>query len=190
MKAPLQEKYEKEIVKMLQKELGRTNIHSLPKLVKVSVNAGIGSEVTSGNKDYSGVENSITSITGQKPKLRKARMAVSNFKLREGMPVGLTVTLRGNRMYDFVDRLVNIALPRVRDFRGITVKGFDRQGNFCLGIKDNTIFPEVDHEGLAKSHGFQVNVCTTAKNDREAYLLLKALGFPFKDEVKDKSKES
>ena len=190
MKAQLQEKYEKEIAKMLEKELSRSNKLSLPKLLKVSVNIGIGNDVTSGNKDYSATENNLAEITGQKPKLRKARLAVSNFKLREGMPVGLSVTLRGKRMYDFVDRLVNIALPRVRDFRGISVKGFDRKGNFCLGIKDCAIFPEVDNENLTKSHGLQVNVCTSAENDREAYLLLKALGFPFKDEVEDKSKES
>lgn len=189
MKAPLQEKYEKEISKLLAKELDRKNTLSLPKLVKVNVNVGIGSRVTSGTKDYSIIENSVQEITGQKPSVRKARKAVSNFKLREGMPVGLSITLRGDRMYSFIERLVNIALPRVRDFRGISVKGFDGKGNFCLGLKDCTIFPEVDQEKLAgTTHGLQVNVCTTAKNDHEAYVLLKALGFPFKDEVKEKTK--
>lgn len=190
MKAPLQEKYEKEITKVLEKELGVKNKLALPRLLKVSINVGIGSEVAAGNKDYSGYEQSLSEITGQKPFLRKARIAVSNFKLRKGMPVGLTTTLRGEKMYNFVDRLVNIALPRVRDFRGISIKGFDRKGNFCLGLKDCTIFPEVDQENLSKAHGFQVNVCTSAKTDREAYVLLKALGFPFKDEVKAKNKES
>ena len=189
MKAPLQEKYEKEIVKLLEKELGRKNLLSLPKVIKVNVNVGIGSRVTGGSKDYSAIENSIQEITGQKPSVRKARLSVSNFKLREGMPVGLSITLRGRRMYDFLERLVNIALPRVRDFRGISVKGFDGKGNFCLGLKDCTIFPEVDQEKLAGStHGLQINVCTSAKDDREAYVLLKALGFPFKDEVKVKTK--
>jgi len=184
MKAPLQKKYEKEVVKLLGKELGRKNLLSLPKVLKVNINVGIGSRVTSGSKDFSSIVNSVQEITGQKPSVRKARLSVSNFKLREGMPVGLSITLRGRRMYDFIERLVNIALPRVRDFRGISVKGFDGKGNFCLGLKDCTIFPEVDQEKLAgATHGLQINVCTSAKNDREAYVLLKALGFPFKDEV-------
>ena len=183
MKAQLQEKYEKEIINALKKELGRTNAASLPKLVKVSVNVGIGSHITGGNKDYSSFENSISEITGQKPCVRKAKKSVSNFKLREGMPVGLNVTLRGRKMYDFIERFVNIALPRVRDFRGITVKGLDGKGNYSIGLKDCTIFPEVDREKLVHTHGMQVNVCTSAKDNQEAYTLLKALGFPFKDSV-------
>lgn len=190
MKAPLQEKYEKEIIKTLREELGRSNINDLPRIKQVSVNVGIGSMVTAGNKDYSAVEQSIASIVGQKPQVRKARLAISNFKLRAGMPVGLNVTLRGRKMYDFVERLVNIALPRVRDFQGISVKGFDHKGNFSLGLRDCTIFPEVSHEDLTHVHGLQINVATTARNDREAYVLLKALGFPFKDEVKVENKES
>lgn len=184
MKAKLQEKYEKEIAKALTKELGVKNVMSIPHLLKVSVSIGIGSEVTAGNKDYSGYEKSLGEITGQKPFVRRAKQAISNFKLRKGMPVGLAVTLRGEKMYSFVDRLVNIALPRVRDFRGITVKGFDRKGNFCLGLKDCTIFPEVSQDTLPKAHGLQINICTTAKTDRAAYVLLKALGFPFRDEIK------
>jgi len=157
----------------------------LPRLLKVNINVGIGSDVTGGNKDYSSVEQSVAAITGQKPSVRKARLAVSNFKLRIGMPVGLSITLRGDRMYNFIERLVNVALPRVRDFRGISVKGFDKKGNYCLGLKDVTIFPEVEMEKLPKTHGLQINVCTSAENDREAYLLLKALGFPFNNEVKE-----
>ncbi|MFA6024165.1 MAG: 50S ribosomal protein L5 [Candidatus Gracilibacteria bacterium] len=181
----LQEKYIKEVVPMLQKELGRKNINSLPKLRQVSISVGIGSMVTGGMKDFSHIETSIAEITGQKPVLRKARKAISNFKLRAGLPVGLNSTLRGDRAYDFISRLVNIALPRVRDFRGISSRGMDGQGNFSLGLEDCTIFPEVNQEKLQRPHGLQVNVSTTAKNNRETYLLLKALGFPFRDEPKD-----
>ena len=182
MTATLKEKYGKEIVDMLKKELSQSNVHALPKLIKVNINVGIGSQVTRGEKDFSAIEKSVSEITGQKPAVRRARIAVSNFKLRKGMPVGLAVTLRGQRMYDFVERLVNVALPRVRDFRGISVKGFDGKGNFSLGLKDANIFPEIDQDSF-KSHGIQINVCTSAETDYEAYLLLKAMGFPFKDEV-------
>jgi large subunit ribosomal protein L5 len=184
MSSNLKANFDKTISKDLAKTLGRSNMLSLPRLVKVSVSVGIGSMVTGGQKDYSMVEANMAAITGQKPALRRAKQAISNFKLREDLPVGLTITLRGERMYDFVERLVNIALPRVRDFQGISVKGFDRKGNFCLGLRDVAIFPEVNPENISKTHGMQINVCTTAENDQEAYLLLKALGFPFKDEVK------
>lgn len=181
----LQEKYVKDVIPMLQKELGRKNINSLPKLKKVSISVGIGSMVTGGMKDFSHIENSIAEISGQKPVLRKARKAISNFKLRAGLPVGLNSTLRGERMYDFIARLVNIALPRVRDFRGISTRGLDGQGNFSIGLEDVTIFPEVNQERLSRTHGLQVNVSTTGKDNRETYLLLKALGFPFRDEPRE-----
>lgn len=184
----LQDKYNKDVVPMLEKELGVKNANAIPKLTKVTVNVGIGSMVTGGTKDFSFVENSLSEITGQKPVLRKARKAISNFKLRAGLPVGLHSTLRGERMCDFLARLVNIALPRVRDFRGITSRGFDGQGNYNLGLEDCTIFPEVSQDKLVKSHGLQVSVCTTAKDNRGAYLLLKALGFPFRDEPKEPKK--
>lgn len=183
MVATLKAQFDKTVAPELAKKLG-TNANATPKLVKVSLNVGIGSAVTSGNKDYSIVEKNLSDITGQRPNVRRARLSVSNFKLREGMPVGLASTLRGEYMYNFVQRLVNIALPRVRDFRGISVKGFDGKGNFSLGLKDCSIFPEVNQENLSKNHGMQINVCTSADNDYDAYLLLKALGFPFKDEVK------
>ena len=175
-------------LEMLKKELGRTNILSLPRLTKVSVHVGIGSMVTAGNKDTSFVEKSLMDITGQKPVVRKSKKAISNFKLRAGLPVGMHVTLRGKRMQDFLERLVSIALPRVRDFRGITARGMDGHGNYTLGLEDCTIFPEVNQENLAKVHGLQVNVCTTAKNSYETYLLLKALGFPFRDEINEEGK--
>jgi large subunit ribosomal protein L5 len=184
MSSELKEKFDKKISKELAKELGIKNVQALPKLLKVAINIGIGSRVTSGNKDYSVAEKNVTLITGQKPSVRKARLSVSNFKLREGMPVGLSVTLRGDRMYDFMNRLMNVALPRVRDFQGIPVKGFDGKGNFCLGLKDVTIFPEVDTENLSQNHGLQVNICTSAQTDYEAFRLLKLLGFPLKGEVK------
>jgi len=181
----LQDKYTKEVIPLLEKEMGATNPNAIPKLTKVTVNVGIGSMITGGNKDYAFIENSLAEITGQKPVLRKAKKAISNFKLRAGLPVGLHSTLRGDRMYDFIGRLVNIALPRVRDFRGISARGFDGQGNFNLGLEDCTIFPEVNQEKLPRSHGLQVSVCTTAKDNKGAYLLLKALGFPFRDQPKE-----
>ncbi len=187
MTATLKEKYVKEISKTLQKELRAKNLNALPKLLKVNVNVGIGSLVTQGQKDTSYIEQSLAAITGQKPAVRKAKKAISNFKLRKGLPVGLVTTLRGDRMYNFIQRLVNVALPRVRDFRGISTKGFDGHGNYSLGLEDCTIFPEVSVDKLLKTHGFQVNIATTAKTDFEAYTLLKALGFPFKDQVKQSS---
>lgn len=177
-----------EIIEMLRKELKRENVHALPHVTKVSVHVGIGSMVTGGNKDYSHVEKTLMDITGQKPVLRKARKAISNFKLREGLPVGLHVTLRGKRMEEFIGRLVNVALPRVRDFRGITVRGMDGQGNYTLGMEDATIFPEINPENLARTHGLQIVFCTTARNNYEAYLLLKARGFPFRDEITEDGK--
>lgn len=180
---PAKKPVQNETMSELVKELGRSNPHALPVLKKVSVHVGIGSMVTGGNKDFSHVEKTLLDITGQKPVVRKARMAISNFKLRKGLPVGIHVTLRGDRMTDFIGRLVNIVLPRVRDFRGITVRGFDGSGNFTLGLEDCSIFPEVNQESMTRTHGIQINVCTSARNNREAYLLLKALGFPFRDEV-------
>lgn len=185
---PAKKAQKNETMEMLSKELGRTNPHALPHLKKVSVHVGIGSMVTGGNKDFSSIEKFLVDITGQKPIVRKARMAISNFKLRKGLPVGIHVTLRGKRMEDFVTRLVNIALPRVRDFRGITVRGFDGSGNYSLGLEDTNIFPESNQENVSTSSGMQINVCTTARNSRETYLLLKALGFPFRDEISEEGK--
>lgn len=184
MTTALKKQYDETIIKDLAKELGRSNVNSLPKLEKVSISVGIGKIMTQGNKDYAFIEENIAAITGQKADVRRARISVSNFKLREGVPVGLTTTLRGRRMYDFIYKLVNVALPRVRDFQGISVKGFDGKGNYCLGLKDTIIFPVINPENMNKTHGMQINVKTTATNDYEGYLLLKKLGFPFKDAVK------
>lgn len=173
---------------MLKKELGRNNVNSLPKLEKVTVSIGFGSYMEGQKKDFAFIEEMLSSVAGQKPVLRKAKKAISNFKLREGLPVGLFSTLRGQRMYDFVARLVNVALPRVRDFRGISAKGFDGQGNFNIGIRDCTIFPEVDPDKLSKGFGLQITIVSSSRNDQEAFMLFKALGFPFRDEVKVKGK--
>ena len=180
----ISEKYNKEVSKELMKELGIKNVNALPKIKKVSINVGIGSYLA-GSKDYSQVMENVTLIAGQKGVLRKARMSVSNFKLREGMPVGISVTLRGKKMDDFLTKLVNIVLPRVRDFRGISAKSFDKQGNYSLGLKEYTVFPEVNPDDVIKIHGLQVTIETTASTQYEGYLLLKKLGFPFKDKLKD-----
>lgn len=181
MKSNLKEKFIKEIAPALKKELNVKNVNAVPKVTKVSVNVGIGSMASAqGVKDFSAIIESVSAITGQKPLMKKSTKSISNFKLKIGMPVGLVVTLRGQRMYDFIERLVNVALPRVRDFRGINARAFDAQGNFSIGIKDCTIFPEVNQEKMQKPHSLQVNVCTSAKSSEDGYKLLKAMGFPLR----------
>lgn len=176
MKTSLQSVREK-----LKKELNKKNVNAVPKVKKVTVNVGVGSFSSKENvKDFSFVEESIAAITGQKPVVRKSKKAISNFKLKIGMTVGYVTTLRGKRMHEFIDRLVNMALPRVRDFRGINPRAFDGLGNYNIGIKDVTIFPEVNPEKLVKSHGVEICINTTAKNDEEGYALLKAMGFPLR----------
>ncbi|MBU1018360.1 MAG: 50S ribosomal protein L5 [Patescibacteria group bacterium] len=187
-KSTLQDQYEKEVVKKLQTELNRKNVHAIPKLEKVKINIGIGSWIRSGNKDFQPIIDNLQDITGQKPITNKSKKAISNFKLREGMPVGLTVTLRKKRMYDFINKLVNVVMPRMRDFRGISTKGFDKNGNYNIGMNDVSIFPEVNLENTEKIHGIQITVNTSAKTPYEGYLLLKELGFPFKDEIKPPTK--
>ena len=184
----ISEKYNKDVAKELMKTLDRKNVNAVPRITKVSINVGIGSYLA-GSKDYSQVMENVSRIAGQKANVRKARIAVSNFKLRKGMPVGVSVTLRGQKMDDFLTKLVDVVLPRVRDFRGISAKSFDKQGNYSIGLKEYTVFPEVNPDDVVKVHGLQINVETTANNEQEGYLLLKALGFPFKDEPK-KSKEA
>lgn len=181
--AKLKERYIKEIAPQLMKDLGLKNINAVPRLEKVTVNAGLGNFYTSGTKDFSEFVDNFKSITGQKPVVTKARKAISNFKIREQMPNGVTVTLRGKRMYDFIDKLVNIVFPRTRDFRGISPKAFDRKGNYAVGIKEHMVFPEINPDDIVKIHGLQVCINTTAKNDEEGFALLKALGFPFKKET-------
>jgi len=172
------EKFKASMVKELKSELKKKNDFEIPKITKIVVSAGIGDFKEDKNK-VEKIAKEIAKITGQKAKVNLSTKAVSAFKLRIGQPVGLTVTLRGERMYDFIDRLVNVALPRVRDFKGLSLKAFDNQGNYSLGIRDFSIFPEIKFEEITENFGLQVNVKTTATNKEDALALLKKLGFPF-----------
>jgi large subunit ribosomal protein L5 len=174
----LRDLYKKEAVPALTKQFGYTNIMAVPKLVKVNVNMGLG-EAIANAKILDVAAEELATITGQKPVITKAKKSIAAFKLREGMPIGATVTLRGDRMYEFLDRLVSIALPRVRDFRGVSDRAFDGRGNYTLGLKDQLIFPEIDYGKVDKARGMNITVVTSAKSDNEAYELLKALGMPF-----------
>ena len=171
--------FTKTIVPALQKELGIKNPMAVPKLSKVTLNVGIGT-LTKNTKDYSDVLNNVSKIAGQKPVVTKAKIAISNFKLRQGMPTGITVTLRGKNMYEFVYRLVNIVFPRVRDFRGLSPKAFDGQGNYSVGFKEALVFPEINPDDVLNIHGIQVTLTTTAKDDKQGRALLDSMGFPFK----------
>ncbi len=171
--------YETEVVPYLIKKFGYTSVMQVPKLEKIVINTGLG-DIKDNQKSMQTVEKELAQITGQKPIYRKATKSVANFKLREGMNVGLKVTLRGRRMYDFYDKLVSIALPRVRDFRGVSDKAFDGRGNYALGLKEQLIFPEITYDQVEKIRGMDVVIVTTARTDEEARELLKALGMPFK----------
>ncbi len=176
----LKEIYNKERLNLMTK-LGQKNLFQTPRLVKVVINVGTGQAKTN-PKFPEAVTETLRTITGQKPASRKARKAISGFKIRDGDIVGLMVTLRGQKMYDFVDRLANLALPRMRDFRGLDPKGFDKKGNYTLGISEQIIFPEITHEKAAVIHGLSITLATTAKNVEEGKALLKTLGFPIKGE--------
>ena len=175
----LQDRYKKEIVPKLKDSLKCENIMEVPKVEKIVLNMGIGTYIRTGNKDYSVLQEHLALISGQAPIVKHAKKAISNFKLRAGMPVGLTVTLRGEAMYNFLDKLINIVLPRVRDFRGISGKSFDAKGNYNFGIKEHTIFPEVPQDDVVKNHGIQITVKTTAKTKEAGKALLTEMGFPF-----------
>lgn len=177
---PLHLKFKEDIAPKLKDELGIENVMALPKVEKVTLNVGIGSYVRSHGKDFDNVIENITAITGQKPVIKNATKSVSNFKLREGQPVGLMVTLRGENMYHFLNKLVNVVFPRVRDFRGISKKSFDGNGNYSIGFKEHIVFPEISPDDVMKLHGVQVSIQTSAKNNEEGLALLTALGFPFK----------
>ena len=176
--ARLKEKYRTEVIPELQKQFSYKNIMQVPKLVKISINKGVGGAAQN-KKLLEDAVQELRAITGQQPMIAKARKSVSNFKLREGMPIGAHVTLRGDRMYEFLDRLVTLALPKVRDFRGIPDKGFDGRGNYSLGIKEQIIFPEINVDKIDNISGIDVTFVTTASTDEESYALLKALGMPF-----------
>jgi large subunit ribosomal protein L5 len=175
----LRERYQNEAIAGLQKEFGYTNIMAVPKITKVVVNMGLG-EATSNAKIIDVAADELARVTGQKAVTRRAKKSIAQFKVRQGMPIGTTVTLRGERMYEFLDRLIGIALPRVRDFRGISPKGFDGRGNYTLGLKDQLIFPEIDYMKVDKTRGMNISVVTTAKTDEEARKLLQLVGFPFR----------
>ena len=175
----VKEQYETEVVPMLMKKFNYSSVMQVPKLDKIVINTGLG-DIKDNQKSMQIVENELKQITGQKPVYRKATKSVANFKLREGMTVGLKVTLRGRRMYDFYDKLVSIALPRVRDFRGVSAKSFDGRGNYALGLKEQLIFPEITYDQVEKIRGMDVCIVTTAQTDEEARELLRALGMPFK----------
>ena len=175
----LKEKYVKEVVPALAREFGYKNVMAIPKIQKVVVNMGLG-EATSNAKVIDVATDELARITGQKPVVRRAKKSIAQFKVRQGMPIGASVTLRGERMYEFLDRLVAIALPRVRDFRGISPKGFDGRGNYTLGLRDQLLFPEIDYMKVDKARGMNVSVVTTAKTDEECRKLLQLIGMPFR----------
>jgi large subunit ribosomal protein L5 len=176
--ARLREHYKKNVVPSLIKEFKYANVMAVPKVEKVSINIGLG-EATQNSKLMDGAVTELTTIAGQKPVVTKARKSIAAFKLRENMPIGCMVTLRGERMYEFLDRLMNVALPRVRDFRGVAQKSFDGRGNYTLGIKDQLIFPEIDYNKVEKTKGMNITITTTAKTDAEGLALLRLLGMPF-----------
>ena len=175
----LKERYQKEVVPALAKEFGYKNVMAVPRIEKVVVNMGLG-EATSNAKIVDTGADEIARITGQKPVTRRAKKSISQFKVRKGQPIATMVTLRGERMYEFLDRLISIALPRVRDFRGVSPKAFDGRGNYTLGIRDQLIFPEIDFNKVDKTRGMNISIVTTARNDEQARALLKALGMPFR----------
>ncbi len=175
----LKEKYKNDVVPVLTKEFGYKNVMAVPKIEKVVVNMGLG-EATSNVKIIDTGADELARITGQKPVTRRAKKSIAQFKVRKGQPVGTMVTLRGERMWEFLDRLVSIALPRVRDFKGVSPKGFDGRGNYTLGLRDQLLFPEIDYMKVDKARGMNVSVVTTAKTDEEARKLLQFIGVPFR----------
>ena len=183
MTARLKENYIKKAIPEMKKEFGYKNNMAVPVITKVVINAGLGNVLRDSKDDFEKILEDMTNILGQKPVITKAKKAIAGFKIREGMPVGLTATLRGAKMYEFLDRLINIALPQVRDFRGLNKKAFDRNGNFNIGIKEHLIFSEVNRDTMKNIIGFEINITTTAKTDEEACKLLRLLGFPIADKI-------
>ncbi len=173
------EKYKSSVIDILQKEIGYKNTHQIPKITKIVINVGAG-EAIQNVKCLDVIQEYIGEIAGQKPIVKKAKKSIAGFKLREGMPIGVKVTLRRQRMYDFLERLINTTLPRVRDFNGISAKAFDGAGNYTLGIKEQLVFPEINYEKIDQVRGMNITIVTTAKSDDEARLLLASLGLPFR----------
>jgi large subunit ribosomal protein L5 len=179
MAARLRERYAKEIAPAIAKEFDIKNPMAVPRLEKIVLNMGLG-EAVANSKIIDTAAEELTSIAGQKPVTTRAKKAIASFKLRQGMPIGSMVTLRGDRMYEFLDRLVSVALPRVRDFRGVSPKAFDGRGNYTLGIREQLIFPEIDFNRVDKTRGMNISIVTTARDDEQARALLRALGMPFR----------
>ncbi|HEU4366410.1 MAG TPA: 50S ribosomal protein L5 [Candidatus Krumholzibacteria bacterium] len=177
--ARLHEYYEKEVVPTLRKEFGFKNIMEVPRMEKIVVNMGVGEAVSNGKLVDSAMAD-LALITGQKPRLNRARISVAAFKLRENMPIGCKVTLRGERMYEFYDRLVNLSLPRIRDFRGVPARGFDGRGNFTMGIKEHIIFPEIEYDKIVQVFGMDITIVTSARTDEQALALLTHMRMPFR----------
>jgi large subunit ribosomal protein L5 len=178
-KSRLRERYQTDVIPALQKEFGYKNVNAVPRITKVVVNMGLG-DATQNAKVVDTGADELARITGQKAAVRRAKKSIAQFKVRQGMPIGAMVTLRGDRMYEFLDRLMNISLPRVRDFRGVSPKGFDGRGNYTLGLRDQLIFVEIDYLKVDKARGMNVSVTTTAKTDIEARKLLALMGMPFR----------
>jgi large subunit ribosomal protein L5 len=176
----LKERYEKDVAPALKKEFGYDNVMAIPKIEKIVVNMGLG-EATQNAKIVDTGADEVSRVTGQKPVVTRAKKSIAQFKVRKGMPIGAMVTLRGERMWDFLDRLISVALPRVRDFRGVSAKGFDGRGNYTLGLKDQLLFPEIDYMKVDKARGMNISVVTTAKSDEESRKLLQLLGMPFRN---------
>jgi len=180
MTETLKSHYQEKVVPKLKEQFGYQNIHQVPRLVKVTVNRGLG-EASQNSKALESSLNEIAIITGQKPVVTRAKKAIAGFKIRQGMPVGVMVTLRSERMYSFLNRLIHLALPRIRDFRGISPRSFDGRGNYSLGIREQLIFPEVDYDSIDQIRGMDIAIITTAKTDEEGRALLKEMGMPFRD---------
>jgi large subunit ribosomal protein L5 len=179
MATRLKERYRKEIIPALMKEFGYTNQMAVPRLEKIVLNMGVGREAQNNSKVFDQAAMELATVSGQKPVVTKARKSIAAFKLRTGMPIGVSVTLRGERMYEFLDRLVNAVLPRVRDFRGVSSRAFDGRGNYTIGVKDQLIFPEIDFNKVDKTRGMNISIVTTARTDEEGRALLRQFGMPF-----------
>jgi large subunit ribosomal protein L5 len=177
--ARLQQLYRDKIVTELQKSLGLDNPMQVPKITRITINMGVG-EAVADKKAMDGAVSDLTALTGQKPLVTKSRKAIASFKLRAGVPVGAKVTLRGARMYEFLDRLINVAMPRIRDFRGVSARSFDGRGNYSFGVKEQIIFPEIAYDKIDAIRGMDIVITTTARNDREGRALLEAFNFPFR----------
>ncbi len=189
MPARMSERYSSEIRPALQRKFGYSSIMQAPKLEKITVNMGVG-EAKQDSRMLEAAREQLGTITGQRPNIRRARKSVAAFKLREGMPVGLTVTLRGDRAYEFLDRLTSVAIPRIRDFRGLNPRSFDGRGNYSMGVREQIIFPEIDYDAVDQVRGMDITFTTTAKTDAEAFALLQSLGMPFAREGRPRGFET